>query len=80
MGTEMDKAEVMRFLKGQIKKHGSDFTLALKYRTENNKVRKRHGVFVELIAEEELVLFNPDKGTKGTYLLERITEIRKGTE
>lgn len=73
----MEPEEVLRFLKGQQKKHGSDFAVQLKYRTATGKVKKRHGRFVSLKNDWELVLHNPDKDTEGRYLVENIVDIKK---
>ena len=73
----MDMNEVEQFVKGLIKKHDKDFSVALKYQSNSGKVRKRHGRFVELKAGFELVLYNPDKDAQGRYLLDRIVYIKK---
>ena len=73
----MEKEEILRTLMGLIKKHDDDFSVKLKYRTTNGKLRKRHGKFVEILSDEELVLFNPDKGKKGRYLFDFIEDIKK---
>ncbi len=73
----MEPEEIIRFLKGQQKKHGNDFGVQLKYRTMTGKVKKRHGNFVELRNDWELVLYNPDKKTEGRYLIENIVEVKK---
>ena len=73
----MDKEDVLRSLRGLQKKHGESFAIKLKYRTTNGKLKKRHGDFVELIGEEELILFNPDKGKNGRYLLDYVEHISK---
>jgi hypothetical protein len=73
----MEQEEVIRFLNGQQKKHGKDFGVQLKYRTTTGKVKKRHGNFVALRNDWELVLYNPDKKTEGRYLIENIEEIKK---
>ncbi len=73
----MDRDEVLRFLKGQIKKHGDDFEVSIKYKTDSGKKRKRQGRFVELSGGDMLILFNAAKGTNGSYEVGRISEIKK---
>lgn len=75
----MDSTETLRFIKGLVKKHGSDFALNLKYLTANDKIKKRHGEFVDLVDEDrELVLVNRDKGNeKNHFEISRILEIEK---
>lgn len=77
MEETMEKNEVSRFLWGLIKKHGKDFTVALRYKTATNKIKKRHGRFIDLVNDEELILFSEDKGKQGRYQLARIVEIKK---
>lgn len=72
----MDREKIIRTINGLLKKHGQDFSVNLKYRTAAGKIRKRHGRYEDLRGEE-LLLFNPDKGTTGTYALDRIVEISK---
>ena len=74
----MDSTEILRFIKGLVKKHGSDFALNLKYLTANDKIKKRHGEFVDLVDDRELVLVNRDKGNeKNHFEISRILEIEK---
>ena len=74
----MDSTEILRFIKGLVKKHGNDFALNLKYMTANDKIKKRHGEFVELVDDRELVLVNRDKGNeKNHFEISRILEIEK---
>lgn len=74
----MDATETLRFIKGLEKKHGSDFSLNLKYLTANDKIKKRHGEFVDLIDDRELVLVNRDKGNeKSHFEITRILDIEK---
>ena len=70
--------KVERFIKGLVKKHGSDFALNLKYLTANDKIKKRHGEFVDLVDDRELVLVNRDKGNeKNHFEISRILDIEK---
>ncbi len=71
----MEPAEVLRFIKGLVKKHGVDFSLDLKYLTSNDKIKKRHGAFVGLVDDCELVLLNHEKGSENRYEIARILEI-----
>ena len=74
----MDSTEILRFIKGLVKKHGNDFALNLKYMTANDKIKKRHGEFVDLVDDRELVLVNRDKGNeKNHFEISRILEIEK---
>ena len=74
----MDSTEILRFIKGLIKKHGNDFALNLKYLTANDKIKKRHGEFVDLVDDRELVLVNRDKGNeKNHFDISRILDIEK---
>lgn len=74
----MDKAEVLSYIRGLQKKHGSAFQLQLKYRTQTGKVRRRHGDFVALDGEETLRLVNRDKGSaEASFEVGRIVEVRK---
>ena len=74
----MDSTETLRFIKGLAKKHGSDFALNLKHLTTNDKIKKRHGEFVDLVDDKELVLVNRDKGNeKSHFEISRILEIEK---
>jgi len=73
----MDANEVERFIKGLVKKHDKDFSIGLKYKSNNGKVRKRHGRFMQLKEGFELVLYNAEKETEGRYLLDRIVDIKK---
>lgn len=74
----MESSEVLRIIKGLIKKHGDDFSLNLKYLTSNDKIKKRHGDFVALTDDRELVLINRDKGNeKNRFEISRILEIEK---
>jgi hypothetical protein len=73
----MDADEITRFIRGLIKKHGTDFSVRLKYRTAGGKVRKRHGRYVALKDDFELVLYNQDKRAEGRYLLTDIVDIGK---
>ena len=74
----MDSTEILRFIKGLVKKHGSDFALNLKYLTANDKIKKRHGGFVDLVDDRELVLVNRDKGNeKNHFEISRILDIEK---
>ena len=71
----METSEILRLIKGLIKKHGEKFSLNLKYLTANDKIKKRHGEFVALQGEQVLVLFNREKGSENRYELDRILEI-----
>lgn len=73
----MESSEVLRLIKGLIKKHGQSFALNLKYLTANDKIKKRHGEFVALIDDHELVLINRDKGSENRYAIDRILEIER---
>ena len=73
----MEPTEVLRLIKGLAKKHGVDFSLNLKYLTANDKIKKRHGAFVALIEDRELVLLNREKGSENRYEIARILEIDK---
>ncbi|MDD5759933.1 MAG: hypothetical protein PHI06_12735 [Desulfobulbaceae bacterium] len=73
----MDSAETLRFIKGLIKKHGKDFSLNLKYMTANNKIKKRHGRFVSIVDDHELILLNQDKGSENRFEVSRILEIER---
>ena len=73
----MNQEEVLRFISGQQKKHADEFRIVLRYKTENNKIKKRHGKFVNLINDYTLVLYNEEKGAEGKYQIDRIVEIRK---
>ena len=74
----MDSTEILRFIKGLVKKHGNDFALNLKYMTANDKIKKRHGEFVDLVDDRELVLVNRDKGNeKNHFDISRILDIEK---
>lgn len=73
----MDKKDIRRFLAGLIKKHGQKFSVVMRYKTAANNVRKRHGRFVSLTGDDELILFNEDKGKEGRYHLNHIIEIKK---
>ena len=73
----MSRDEILRTLKGLIKKHDTSFAVRLRYMTATGKVKKRHGEFVALHDDQELVLFNSDKVTEGRYQLDRIVEIKK---
>ena len=74
----MDSTEILRFIKGLVKKHGNDVALNLKYMTANDKIKKRHGEFVDLVDDRELVLVNRDKGNeKNHFEISRILEIEK---
>lgn len=71
----MEKKEILRFLHGQIKKHGKNFSVVIKYRTNVDKIRKRYGEFVDLNGEDELYLYNRDKKASATYVIDRIEDI-----
>lgn len=71
----MEPTEVLRFIKGLAKKHGNDFSLNLKYLTTNDKIKKRHGAFVALIDDRELLLLNREKGGENRFEIARILEI-----
>ena len=74
----MESTEIIRFIKGLIKKHGNDFALTLKYLTANDKIKKRHGDFADLVDDRELVLINRDKGDqKNHFEISRILNIEK---
>lgn len=73
----MDSEEVLAVLKGLIKKHGSNFSVNLKYVTANDKIKKRYGEFVSLVDDRELVLLNRDKGNENRFDITRILEISK---
>lgn len=73
----MEPSEVLRFIKGLAKKHGVAFSLNLKYLTTNDKIKKRHGEFVALVDDRELVLLNREKGSQNRYEIARIVEIDK---
>lgn len=74
----MDSSEVLRFIKGVIKKHGNDFSFNIKYLTANNKIKKRHGDFIDLVDDRELILINREKGKeKNHFEIARIFEIEK---
>lgn len=73
----MEATEVLRLIKGLVKKHGQDFALNLKYLTANDKIKKRHGAFVALVDDQELVLINRDKGSENRYAIDRILEIER---
>jgi hypothetical protein len=76
-GLQMEPTEVLRFIKGLVKKHGADFSLDLKYLTANDKIKKRHGEFVALVNDLELVLRNRDKGSEGRYEIARIVDVER---
>lgn len=73
----MDSQEIVRIVHGLRKKHGDNFSLKIKYLTGNDKIKKRHGRFVALLDERELLLRNQEKDTQGRYEIERILEIAK---
>jgi hypothetical protein len=73
----MEQTEIIRFIKGLAKKHGTAFSLDLKYLTANDKLKKRHGEFVDLINDQELVLFNREKGSEGRFEIARIVDIER---
>jgi len=74
----MESTEILRFIKGLIKKHGNDFSLTIKYLTTNDKIKKRHGEFVALVDDHELVLLNRDKGNeKNHFEVARIFDVDK---
>ena len=73
----MEPSEVLRFIKGLTKKHGIAFSLNLKYLTANDKIKKRHGEFVALVEDRELVLLNREKDSRNRYEIARILEIDK---
>lgn len=73
----MEAAEVLRFIKGLVKKHGKDFSLELRYLTSNDKLKKRHGEFVALIEDRELILLNRAKGHENRFEIARIFEVSK---
>lgn len=73
----MESAEVLRFIKGLIKKHGKDFSLNFKYLTSNDKIKKRHGEFIALVDDSELILLNRDKGNENRFEVSRILDITK---
>ena len=74
----METTEVLKFIKGLLKKHGNDFSLNCKYLTANDKIKKRHGEFVALVDDRELVLLNRDKGNEKNRLeISRILAIDK---
>lgn len=76
----MEPDEILRFLAGMRKKHGDNFALSLKYETETGKVRKRSGVFQELIDDKTLVLHNRKKKSIGRYSIDLIRNIEKNSE
>lgn len=77
----MESSEILRIIKGLIKKHGDNFSLNLKYVTANDKIKKRHGDFIELVDDKELVLLNRDKGNeKNRFEISRILEIERGAK
>jgi hypothetical protein len=73
----MESTEVLRVIKGLIKKHGKDFSLDLKYLTANDKIKKRHGEFIALIDDHEVILLNRDKGNENRFAIARILEVTK---
>lgn len=74
----MDATETLRFIKGLVKKHGSDFALNFKYLTANDKIKRRHGDFVDLVDDQELVLVNRAKGNEKSHIeISRILDIEK---
>lgn len=73
----METTEALRLIKGLIKKHGKDFALDLKYLTANDKIKKRHGEFVALIEDREVILLNRDKGHENRFEIARILDIAK---
>lgn len=73
----MNKDEILRFISGLTKKHGTSFGLKIKYLTDSGKTRNRAGQFVKLINDQELVLFNAAKNSEGHYFIERITAVAK---
>lgn len=73
----MESQEIIRTLHGLIKKHGDNFSVKIKYLTENDKIKKRHGRFVALSDGQELTLHNQEKKTLGHYALDRILELGK---
>lgn len=73
----MESTEVLRFIKGLIKKHGHGFSLDLKYLTANDKIKKRHGEFIALIEDQEVILLNRDKGNENRFVIARILEVAK---
>jgi len=73
----MEKEEIVRFIQGLQKKHGNEFSLKIKYLTNAGKTGKRHGRFVGVEGDKELVLLNQNKGTTGRYLIERVFEIER---
>jgi hypothetical protein len=52
----MEPSEIVRFIKGLLKKHGKEFAVTLRYQTAaQGKIRKRHGEFVDLNDREGMI-------------------------
>ncbi len=74
--------ELLRFLRGIEKKHGSDVELVVKVRTNSGKVQRRTGAYLGVqgssqAGTSEVGLRNEKKGADTWYSLERVLDIWK---
>jgi len=72
----MEQEEIRRLISGLAKKHGDGFELQASYITDNDKIRKRRGRFLELTADL-LILVNDKKGGLVRLALDRILDLKR---
>lgn len=69
--------ELLRYLRGVEKKHGTGVELVVKVRTNSGKVQRRHGEYLGVHNDAEVGLRNEKKGADAWYSLERVFDIWK---
>ena len=69
--------ELLRFLRGIAKKHGSNVELVVKVETASGKVRRRTGRFLGLRDDSEVGLHNEAKGSDSWYDIDRVHDVWK---
>ena len=76
-----DREELLRYLRGIEKKHGSGVELVVKVETKSGKVRRRTGSFLGLKGEEEVGLHNDAKGSDSWYSIDLVHDVwKKGSQ
>lgn len=77
MSEQKSVDELLRYLRGVEKKHGSKVELVVKVRTNSGKVQRRTGTYLGVHNDTEVGLRNPKKAADAWYPLDRVYDIWK---
>ena len=75
--TRRDPDDLLRYLHGLVKKHGTDVELVVKVETRSGKVRRRKGRFLGLRGDSYMGLSVEPTGADAWYELEKVHDVWK---